>query len=47
MSECLEITEKSMEKSKEKGFSFKINTGDRLYHLMAEDENERRSFYFK
>ena len=38
----MEITEKSMEKSKEKGYSFKINIGDRFYHLMAENEEERR-----
>lgn len=30
-----------MSKSKEKGFTLKINFGDRIYHLMAESETER------
>lgn len=33
MRECVQIEEKDMENSKEKGFSFKINMGDRIYHL--------------
>lgn len=30
-----------MQKSKEAGFSFKINVGDILIHLMAKTETER------
>lgn len=41
MKDCLEIVVKDMKKSKEKGYSFKINMGDRLYHIMTEAEIER------
>lgn len=47
MSMCIEIFEKDMTKSKEKGFTFSINTGDRLYHLMASTEAERRIWVSK
>jgi hypothetical protein len=30
-----------MQKSKEPGYSFKINVGDRIYHMMANSESER------
>ena len=30
-----------MTKSKESGYTFKINIGDRLYHLMADTEIDR------
>lgn len=30
-----------MSKSKESGYTFKLNMGDRLYHLMADSELER------
>lgn len=36
-----------MSQSKEKGFTFSINMGDRLYHLMADTEVERRSWVAK
>lgn len=42
MKDCLEIIEKSMKKSKEKGYSFKINVGDILIHVNVESEAERR-----
>lgn len=41
MVDCIEIFEKDMSKSKEKGFSYSINMGDRLYHFMADTEFER------
>ena len=47
MIDCIEIFEKDMTTSKEKGFSFSINMGDRLYHLMASTEAERRSWIKK
>jgi hypothetical protein len=47
MCQCLEIFEKDMSVSKEKGFTFSINTGDRIYHLMTSTEAERRSWIQK
>jgi len=44
MSDCIEIFEKDMTKSKEKGFSFTINLGERLYHFMADTESERKNW---
>ena len=44
MNDCLEIFEKDMSKSKETGFSFSINMGDRLYHLMCESETDRKKW---
>jgi len=41
MRECVSIECKNMSKSKEEGFSFKINMGDKIYHLMCETELER------
>ncbi|CAD8107610.1 unnamed protein product [Paramecium sonneborni] len=41
MIDCQEIIIKDMSKSKESGFTFKLNMGDRLYHLMADSEQER------
>ena len=41
MNKCLEIFEKDMSSSKEKGFTFRINIGERIYHLMAMSESER------
>lgn len=39
MKNCIEIVEKAFkESSKEKGFSFKINMGERLYHFMTYNE---------
>ena len=46
LKECLEVKEKDMAKSKEKGYSFKINIGDRLFHIMAEMEMERKRLNF-
>jgi len=42
MKDCLEIIQKNMTKSKEKGYSFKVNLGDRLFHLNTESEAERK-----
>lgn len=47
MSECIEVFEKDMSQSKEKGFSFSLNMGERLYHLMVETEIERRNWVQK
>ncbi|KAL4426634.1 hypothetical protein ABPG74_018712 [Tetrahymena malaccensis] len=47
MSQCIEVFDKDMSKSKEKGFTFSINMGDRLYHLMAETAVERISWVSK
>lgn len=33
MREVVRVDVKDMTNSKEKGFSFKINVGDRIYHL--------------
>lgn len=41
MTECIEVINKDMSKSKEKGFTFRINFGDRIYHLMADTETDR------
>jgi hypothetical protein len=41
MLECQEVIIKDMIKSKESGYTFKINIGDRLYHLMADTEIDR------
>ncbi len=35
-----------MQKSKESGYSFKINMGDRLFHLMCDSESERVKYLF-
>jgi len=40
---CNEIIIKDMSKSKDKGFTFKLNVGDRIYHLKADTENERKN----
>jgi hypothetical protein len=34
-----------MQKSKETGYSFKINVGDRIFHLMATTESERMKWH--
>ncbi|KAL4465713.1 hypothetical protein ABPG72_012395 [Tetrahymena utriculariae] len=47
MSQCIEVFDKDMSKSKEKGFTFSINMGDRLYHLMAETAVERIAWVSK
>lgn len=39
--DCHEVIVKDMTKSKEIGYTFKINIGERLYHLMADTEIER------
>ncbi|CAD8175519.1 unnamed protein product [Paramecium pentaurelia] len=44
MIDCQEIIMKDMSKSKESGFTFKLNMGDRLYHLMADTEQERKKW---
>jgi hypothetical protein len=36
---------KDMQKSKESGYSYKINLGDRIYHMMAETESERMRWH--
>lgn len=41
MRECMNVESKNMSKSKEDGFSFKINMGDKIYHLMCDTEIER------
>ena len=35
LGECQEVVVKDMTRSKETGFTFKVNTGERLYHLMT------------
>ncbi|CAD8118152.1 unnamed protein product [Paramecium sonneborni] len=44
MLDCQEIIIKNMSKSKESGYTFKLNMGDRLYHLMADSELERQKW---
>lgn len=44
MQDCLEIIEKDMTTSKEEGFTFKINCGDRIFHLMTETSTERKKW---
>jgi len=41
MLDCIEVFEKDMTKSSETGFSFSINMGERLYHLMVEYATDR------
>lgn len=41
MKECLDVNEKDMSNSKEKGWAFKINMGDRLFHILTDIEAER------
>lgn len=41
MIDCQEVILKDMTKSKETGYTFKVNIGDRLYHLMADSELDR------
>jgi len=38
MKDCLEIIQKNMIKSKEKGFFFKINLGETLFHFHTESD---------
>jgi hypothetical protein len=45
MFDCQEVIIKDMVKSKESGYTFKINVGERLYHLMADTEIERHRYY--
>ncbi len=42
--DCLQVQSKDMANSKEKGFSFKINVGDRIYHLQTDTEIERQQW---
>jgi hypothetical protein len=42
--DCHEVIVKDMTKSKEAGYTFKINIGERLYHLMADTEIERQQW---
>ena len=44
MKDCLEITEKDMSKSKEDGFTFRINQGERIFIMMVEKENQRQDW---
>lgn len=44
MIDCQEVIIKDMIKSKESGYTFKINIGDRLYHLMADTEIDRQKW---
>ena len=41
MNECIEIIEKDMSKSKDKGFTFKINLGEKIVNLMVDTEEDR------
>ena len=41
MRECVKIVTKDMSNSKEKGFSFKINMGERIYHLQTDTDLDR------
>lgn len=41
MKDCLEIIEKDMKNSKETGYGFKINLGEKLVHMNAESEDDR------
>lgn len=45
MKDCLDIKEKDMSKSKEKGWAFRINIGDRLFHVLTDIETERAKSY--
>lgn len=44
MREVVRVDVKDMTNSKEKGFSFKINVGDRIYHLQTESDLDRQSW---
>ena len=45
MKECCDVKEKDMSKSKEKGWAFRINIGDRLFHVLTDIESERTRFF--
>lgn len=42
MKDCLDIFEKDMKKSKEKGFSFRIHLGDKIITFMAHNDDLRK-----
>ncbi|KRX01073.1 WD40-repeat-containing domain [Pseudocohnilembus persalinus] len=42
--ECIEVVPKDMSTSKEKGFTFTINTLKRLIHLMSDKETQRQEW---
>lgn len=42
MMNCLDVLVKDMSKSKEKGFTFRVNACDRIYQLMSDLETDRR-----
>lgn len=44
MIECIDITEKDVSQSKEKGFTFSLNILERFLHLMAQKETERHNW---
>lgn len=44
MEECIEIFEKDMSISKEDGFTFRINCGERIFHLMSETSTDRKNW---
>ena len=46
MKDCLEIIEKDMSKSKDKGFTLKVNLGEKIVSLMCETNDERKMFIF-
>lgn len=40
----IEIFEKDMSTSKEQGFTFRINCGDRIFHVMVESSYDRKNW---
>ncbi|KRX03678.1 hypothetical protein PPERSA_10362 [Pseudocohnilembus persalinus] len=44
MKDCIEIFEKDMSTSKEQGFTFRINCGDRIFHVMVESSYDRKNW---
>ena len=44
MVKVMEITAKDMSKKNEKGFTFKLNLGERIYNFKADMEIQRKLF---
>ncbi len=44
MWECNEIKDKDMTKSKDQGFTFTVNMGERIYKFMTESELDRKKW---
>lgn len=44
MTDCIETFEKDMSISKEEGFTFRMNFGDRIFHFMTDTALDRKNW---